>query len=173
VSHDLRGPLTVAVNELELARAGASRRRWTPPTGRSTGRQRSSTTSRRSHGPGRRRSTSNPSNSPPCVRTSWQQGSTGDATLVTETDRRVLADDSRLQELFENLFRNAVAHGSDVTVTVGDLDGGFSVADDGPGIPPEDRERVFDHGYSTRGRGTGFGLSIVQRSPTHTAGRSP
>ena len=95
-------------------------------------------------------------------RTSWQQGSTGDATLVTETDRRVLADDSRLQELFENLFRNAVAHGSDVTVTVGDLDGGFSVADDGPGIPPEDRERVFDHGYSTRGRGTGFGLSIVQ-----------
>jgi signal transduction histidine kinase len=39
--------------------------------------------------------------------------------------------------------------------------GGFFVEDDGPGIPPEDRERVFEHGYSTDADGTGFGLSIV------------
>ena len=50
-----------------------------------------------------------------------------------------------------------------VTVTVGDLDGGFYVADDGPGIPPEERERVFDSGYSTADTGTGFGLAIVER----------
>lgn len=39
---------------------------------------------------------------------------------------------------------------------------GFVVADDGPGIPPEDRETVFEQGYSTAESGTGFGLSIVR-----------
>ena len=52
--------------------------------------------------------------------------------------------------------------GEDVTVRIGELDGGFSVEDDGPGIPPEDREQIFDAGYSTTRDGTGFGLSIVQ-----------
>lgn len=52
----------------------------------------------------------------------------------------------------------------DVTVSVGELPGGFYVADDGPGIPPAERERVFDTGYSTTDDGTGFGLSIVQRA---------
>ncbi|MFB6161219.1 MAG: PAS domain S-box protein [Haloferacaceae archaeon] len=51
------------------------------------------------------------------------------------------------------------------TVTVGDLDdgAGFYVADDGPGVPEADRERVFDRGYSTSDGGTGFGLAIVER----------
>jgi signal transduction histidine kinase len=40
---------------------------------------------------------------------------------------------------------------------------GFYVADDGPGIPSEDRERVFEGGYSTDPDGTGFGLAIVRR----------
>ncbi|WP_158057650.1 PAS domain S-box protein [Halorussus halophilus] len=52
--------------------------------------------------------------------------------------------------------------GGDVTVTVGPLDdGGFYVADDGPGIAPDEREQVFDHGYTTATDGTGFGLAIV------------
>ena len=49
-----------------------------------------------------------------------------------------------------------------VTVTVGDVDGGFYVADDGPGVPEDDREKVFDSGYSTAGS-TGLGLRIVER----------
>ena len=57
---------------------------------------------------------------------------------------------------------DAVEHGGrDVTVTVGDLDRGFYVADDGPGIPEEERDRVFESGYTTAKEGTGFGLSIV------------
>lgn len=40
------------------------------------------------------------------------------------------------------------------------------VADSGPGIPEDDRERVFDPFYTTKppGRGTGLGLAIVQRT---------
>nr|WP_276259221.1 ATP-binding protein [Haloglomus sp. DT116] len=56
------------------------------------------------------------------------------------------------------------ADDGDVTVTVGPLDGreGFFVADDGPGIDPEHRDDVFEHGVSFTDGGTGFGLSIVE-----------
>lgn len=74
------------------------------------------------------------------------------------------ADDDRLCQLLENLFRNAIEHGGeDVTVTVGAVDDGFYVEDDGPGIPEESRDDVFTAGYSTGEDGTGFGLSIVKR----------
>ena len=49
-----------------------------------------------------------------------------------------------------------------MTVTVGAIDSdGFYVEDDGPGIPADTRETVFDHGYTTSETGTGFGLPIV------------
>lgn len=95
----------------------------------------------------------------------WQNVETSTATLVTATDRTIRADRSRLQQLLENLFRNAIEHaGEDVTVTVGDLaeGDGFYVADDGPGIPAAKRDKVFEPGYSTSDGGTGFGLNIVQ-----------
>ncbi|SEQ71925.1 hybrid sensor histidine kinase/response regulator [Natrinema salaciae] len=75
---------------------------------------------------------------------SVEHGSTG-------SQRETRADDS-------------VAHSEpNVTVTVGGIDGGpdFYVADDGPGIPPDERDRVLERGYSTAADGTGFGLSIV------------
>lgn len=49
-----------------------------------------------------------------------------------------------------------------MTVTVGNLDDGFYVADDGPGIPEGERETVFEKGYSTNGEGVGLGLHIVE-----------
>jgi signal transduction histidine kinase len=37
------------------------------------------------------------------------------------------------------------------------------IADDGPGVPPEEREKLFLPYYSTKGRGSGLGLAIVRR----------
>lgn len=93
----------------------------------------------------------------------WDLISATDAELRIEDAGTIVADESRLQELLENLFRNAIDHGGDaVTVRVGMLQNGFYVEDDGPGIPEEDREEVFDPGYTTRDDGTGFGLGIVR-----------
>jgi len=49
-----------------------------------------------------------------------------------------------------------------VAIHVGWTGTGVFVEDDGPGIPPEDRERIFEHGVSTTSEGTGFGLAIAQ-----------
>ncbi len=93
----------------------------------------------------------------------WQNVETTDATLVSETDRTIRADASRLKQLLENLIRNAVEHGGDeVTIKIGDLENGFYVADDGPGIPSGERDQVFEAGYSTAAEGAGFGLNIAQ-----------
>jgi len=93
----------------------------------------------------------------------WETVETGQAGIRVESDSRIRADRSRLRQLLENLFRNAAEHGGpDVTVTVGDCEDGFFVADDGTGIPESERERAFDPGYTTAESGTGFGLNIVE-----------
>ena len=101
----------------------------------------------------------------------WATTQTEGATLETALpeDTVVHADPSLLQNVFENLFRNAVDHNDPpVRVTVGllgedDSSGrGFYVADDGAGIPSDQRDDVFDHGYSLSEGGTGFGLAIVR-----------
>ncbi|GGL51173.1 receiver/sensor box histidine kinase [Halocalculus aciditolerans] len=132
----------------------------------------------------------------------WQSAGSPDATLNHDSDLgRIPCDPGRLQQLFENLFRNALEHaGDDVTLTVGRLRPeppqpdntstdassspdtspsgeparagpspsgepartGFFVADDGPGVPEPERDRVFETGYTTGEDGTGFGLNIVK-----------
>jgi signal transduction histidine kinase len=95
--------------------------------------------------------------------TSWAHVETAGATLRVERDLGLRADEGRLCQLLENLFRNAVEHGGEtVTVTVGALPDGFFVEDDGPGIPVEERGKVLEEGYSSNEAGTGFGLSIVR-----------
>jgi PAS domain S-box-containing protein len=85
------------------------------------------------------------------------------ATCEYESVRPVIADADRLVQVFENLLQNSVDHGgASVTVRVGPIENGFYIEDDGPGIPEADRERIFDHGYTTREEGIGYGLSIVR-----------
>lgn len=101
---------------------------------------------------------------PTLVESCWRNVETADATIRTETDLTIRADRSRVSQLLENLFRNAIEHGGEnVTVTVGELEDGFYVADDGPGIPDDEQDAVFEVGYSTLTGGTGFGLSIVNQ----------
>jgi len=94
----------------------------------------------------------------------WTNVETGEATLVTDVDRMIDADEGRLKQVIENLVRNAIEHGGrHVTVTLGELGDGFYIEDDGPGIPADEHADVFTAGYSTSDAGTGFGLSIVKQ----------
>lgn len=95
----------------------------------------------------------------------WEALPSVEGGLEYPADELVIcADPPRLRRLLENLFRNAAEHTTPpVTVSVGSLDEGFYVADDGPGIDEEYREEVFEPGYTTDEKGTGFGLSIVKR----------
>lgn len=89
-----------------------------------------------------------------------------EATLKIKSDMVITGDWSRLQQLFENLFRNAIEHGGKmVTVTVGMLknDTGIYIADDGPGFPDGVVDQIFNDGFSTSKQGTGFGLTIVEQ----------
>ena len=83
------------------------------------------------------------------------------------------ADRARLSDIVENLVANAVKYtrpGTDVTVTASAAPGGWmiSVADHGPGIPPEQRREVFGRfvraGDAERDgtRGSGLGLAITE-----------
>jgi PAS domain S-box-containing protein len=96
------------------------------------------------------------------VEAAWNNVGTKDATLELAVDATVQADRNRLVQAFENWIRNAIEHGrDDVTITVGGLEGGFYVADDGPGIPEKHRDSVLEQGYTTSDSGTGFGLAII------------
>ncbi|WP_411965015.1 ATP-binding protein [Haloferax sp. YSMS24] len=166
------------------------------------------------------------------AKSAWQHVETGDGSLVVVDSTTFEADPNLLSHLFENLYRNAVEHGStgnrtasgdvaerrsassqtssddavehgstssrsssddavehgstgsqvppddavehghsdgdtQITVTVGLLADtertGFYVEDDGVGIPADEREAVFEDGYSSETDGTGLGLSIVSQ----------
>jgi len=91
----------------------------------------------------------------------WAVAGPADGNLVVEDAiGTVEGDPDRIRSLFENLFRNVADHGGETPVVrVEATRTGFAVEDDGPGIPPEDREAVFEWGV-TEG-GTGLGLAIV------------
>jgi len=162
VSHDLRGPLNVAMGELEAARAEVdsehlSEVAWAHD--RMAALIEDLLTVARTGMPVEDTEAVDLAD---LAEDCWDAVCQDGASLTESATGSVLADRSRLQQLLENLFRNAVEHGGD-RITLGDLDDGegFFVADDGPGIPPEDRESVLEWGYSTSEDGTGFGLAIV------------
>ena len=250
VSHDLRNPLNVAAGRLEWAREENDSDHLDSAANaldRMSGLIDDLLALTGHRG---RNIESNPIDLDAFVDQCWANVATGGATLDRNVGRTIVADESRLAQLFENLFRNSVEHGStssrpgaddsvehgstssrtqsddsvehgstssrtqsddsvehgsaderresagdsveqgsttprseprkdsggrspsdnrskadkggDVTITVGTLSDGFYVADDGPGIPESEHERIFEAGYSTNDGGTGLGLTIVR-----------
>jgi signal transduction histidine kinase len=93
--------------------------------------------------------------------------------VVRDYDRtlpRLVVRGSELNQVWTNLLANAIdALGESGTITITTRhDGGgveVAIADDGPGIPPEIGERIFDSFFTTKdvGDGTGLGLATARR----------
>ncbi len=80
-----------------------------------------------------------------------------------------------LRRAFGNLIRNAVeamggAGRLDVRVNSDGPDVTVAVADHGPGIPPDKRQRVFEPYYTEKSEGTGLGLALVKQAVDHHRG---
>ncbi len=90
------------------------------------------------------------------------------AVEIKGGDVGLQADEKMLQDVFLNLFLNAAQamKGEGAIRVAIRVDAGtvhVDVEDDGPGIPPNDQERLFEPFFTTRHRGTGLGLPIVKR----------
>ena len=185
VSHDLRNPLTVATGRLQDAMEecdGGTLEEVDRALDRMDRLTRDLLTLARQ---GNRVEDEEPVSLPRVLHNCWSNVATDGATIQVDTAEIIYADETRLAQIFENLFRNAVEHGlegdaapgsgtgddsvapadgeMDLRIRIGDLEDGFFVEDDGRGIPDDEVPNVFETGYSSTQQGTGFGLSIVQQ----------
>jgi len=85
-------------------------------------------------------------------------------------------DAAQIQQVLVNLIKNAMqamTTGGSLTLTTGEGAGGvwFTVNDTGGGIPQEQINRIFEPFYTTKAKGSGLGLMIVQRIVRDHGGR--
>jgi signal transduction histidine kinase len=170
VSHDLRNPMTVLGGALELiGETGDVDPTYVEMATESLDRMESLTEGLLALArQGQSIRETEPTDFETAARRAWTLVDTG-ATLVVDGTCTLDADPERLSALLENLFRNAAEHattddGDGPIVHVGPTHDpvGFYVEDDGPGIPPAERDRVLEYGFTTATDGTGFGLAIVR-----------
>lgn len=92
--------------------------------------------------------------------------------VVVDKPEMVMGDAGAIGRALTNLIQNAVDHGGDEVIVR--IDGAtLEVKDNGPGIPPEEHERVFErfHRLRPRSSGTGLGLNLVKQVVDHHRGR--
>ncbi len=94
-------------------------------------------------------------------------GRTGSFDVAVPQELVVRADPARLQQLLVNAFDNATRHappGTDVRVLAGAGEDAWwlEIADEGGGVPPADRERVFERFGTDGAGGTGLGLAVAR-----------
>jgi PAS domain S-box-containing protein len=103
----------------------------------------------------------------------WERGT----RVELEGLPTVAGDAALLRQVLQNLLANAVRHARPddprVTVSAAAHDGGWevSVADNGPGVPPDVRPRAFDLFARGENGGTGLGLAICRRAVERHGGR--
>jgi len=99
-------------------------------------------------------------------RNSVEHGSTsnrtqsGDSVEHGSTSNRTQSGDSVEHGSTDN---RTAAEQAELTITVGVIDDGFYVEDDGVGVPVDNREQLFEAGKTANGSGSGLGLAIVRR----------
>ena len=166
-SHDLRNPVNVAQGRLEIAREEFDNEHLEKADGALTRMNTLINDLVSLSKAGNRIEAVVPVDIGEVSRSAWGSVETKDASLRVEVDGEIYADESRLRQALENLFRNAIQHGgADVTVRVGTITDGFCVEDTGAGIPKDRREHVLEDGVTTGGEGAGLGLTIIKRIST-------
>jgi signal transduction histidine kinase len=89
----------------------------------------------------------------------------------------VLADESQIRQALLNLVRNAkeaMPSGGRLRIDVGSSEEGLvrlALTDSGPGISRENLHQVFEPFFSTKAKGTGLGLALVQQIVSEHGGR--
>jgi signal transduction histidine kinase len=82
----------------------------------------------------------------------------------------ILAQKGHVSEVFVNILQNAreAMHGRGNIKVSAQYGGDFNVVvrieDDGPGIPPEKIDKIFEPYFTTKEKGTGLGLAIVKHN---------
>jgi PAS domain S-box-containing protein len=164
ISHDLRNPLSVAQSRLTLLEEEFESEHLNPiHTALERMEEIIDDTLTLAY-KGQRVGEIKPVNISDAIGKCWETVASSADALEVEDDFTVLADPDRIRHICENLLRNAIEHGTDeVTVRIGRVnENTIYIEDDGPGIPEDERDTVFDPGYSTNRDGTGLGLAIVK-----------
>lgn len=98
---------------------------------------------------------------PPASRVQW-------ILKIPEDLPSIEADSAALQQLFHNLTKNAleaVEGEVSISVEISSTEEGVEIffCDNGPGIPPVEKDRIFEPYVTTKTKGSGLGLAIVRR----------
>lgn len=171
VSHDLRNPLTVALGRVDMARSEFGESEHLETITRNLRRMETiidDVMSVAQEGKVVSLSDREKLELDEIATSAWRFVNTGESTLEIDDQLMIPAERSKLSQLFENLFRNALDHNDPqgLEVYVGsDRQEQFYIEDNGEGVDFDEvsGEGLFELGRTTSKTGTGLGLAIVKR----------